>query len=192
MTDYLILFAIVIGVNLMPAFGPPTWSIIVVYGLNTQMPLPGMVITGAIAAALGRFLLAHAFGLLRGHIPQSLKRNVEAAGRALARRKRHTIFALGLFALSPLPSAQLFEAAGLTGLRLLPFTAAFFAGRLISYSIYGLTAKSIEATTLGGAFRNSLVSPLGIGIQIVMIALLVGLTRIDWDKHFGDEHAKGN
>jgi uncharacterized membrane protein YdjX (TVP38/TMEM64 family) len=192
LADYLILFAIVLGVNLMPAFGPPTWSIIVVYGLNTTMPLPGLVISGAVAAALGRFLLAHAFRFLRGHIPARMKRNVEAAGRALERRKRHTILALGLFALSPVPSAQLFEAAGLTGIRLLPFTGAFFAGRLVSYSIYGLTAKSIEATTLGGAFRHSLVSPLGIGIQIAMIAVLVGLTQIDWEKHFGGGPAKGN
>lgn len=37
-TDYLILFAIVLGVNMMPAFGPPTWSVIVLYGLNTNFP----------------------------------------------------------------------------------------------------------------------------------------------------------
>src|SRR5215210_6305038 len=29
MSDYLLLFAIVLGVNLLPAFGPPTWSILV-------------------------------------------------------------------------------------------------------------------------------------------------------------------
>jgi uncharacterized membrane protein YdjX (TVP38/TMEM64 family) len=185
LTDYLILFAIVLGVNVMPAFGPPTWSIIVVYGLNAKMPLPGLVITAAVAAASGRYLLAHAFRMLRGHIPSRLKRNVEAAGRALERRKRHTILALGLFALSPVPSAQLFEAAGLTGVRLLAFTGAFFAGRLVSYSIYGLTAKSIEATTIGGAFRDSFVSPLGISVQIAMIALLVGLTQVDWEKKTG-------
>jgi uncharacterized membrane protein YdjX (TVP38/TMEM64 family) len=190
MTAYLILFAIILGVNLLPAFGPPTWSIIVVYGISTKMPLLGLVITGAIAAALGRYALARAFRLLRKHIPLRLKRNVEAAGRALERRKRHTMLALGLFALSPVPSAQLFEAAGLTGIRLLPFTAAFFAGRLVSYSIYGLTAKNIEATTLGEAFRHSLVSPLGIGVQVAMIALLVGLTQINWEKHFGVASSK--
>ena len=39
MTDYLMLFALVLGVNLLPAFGPPTWSIIVLFGLNSDMPL---------------------------------------------------------------------------------------------------------------------------------------------------------
>lgn len=190
MTGYLILFAIVLGVNLMPAFGPPTWSIIVVYGLSTRMPLPALVVTAAFSAALGRFLLAHAFRLLSGQIPGKMKRNVAAAGRALERRKRNTFIALGLFALSPLPSAQLFEAAGLAGVRLVAFTAAFFVGRLISYSAYGLTAKGIEKTTLGDTFRHTLTSPLGIGLQLAMIALLVALTQIDWEKHLGTAHSK--
>lgn len=47
MTEHLVLFAIVLGVNLMPALGLPTWSIIVVYGLNTKMPLPGLMLTAA-------------------------------------------------------------------------------------------------------------------------------------------------
>ncbi len=192
MTEYLIFFAIVLGVNLMPAFGPPTWSIIVVYGLDTQMPLPGLIITGAIAATLGRYLLAHAFRLLRGHIPPRMKQNAEAAGRALERKKSHTILALGLFAFSPIPSAQLFEGAGLTGIRLLPFTIAFFVGRLGSYAIYSITAKGIQSTTLGEAFRHSLFSPLGIAVQIAMLALLVGLTQVDWETRFGGQHSKGN
>lgn len=33
-SDYLLLFVIVPGVNLMPAFGPPTWTILVLYSLN--------------------------------------------------------------------------------------------------------------------------------------------------------------
>jgi uncharacterized membrane protein YdjX (TVP38/TMEM64 family) len=185
MTNYLILFAIVLGVNLLPALGPPTWSIIVVYGLSTKMPLPGLVLVTAVAAASGRLLLAYGFRFLRNHIPRKWKRNAEAAGRALEKRKRNLILGLGLFALSPLPSAQLFEAAGLAGIRLLPFTAAFFAGRLVSYTIYGLTAKGIQKTSVGEAFRHGLTSPVGIAIQAAMIGLLVLLTQIDWEKRLG-------
>ena len=86
MTDYLILFAIVLGVNLMPAFGPPTWTVIVLYGLNTDLPVPLLVLTAAIAAALGRFTLAHAFRLLGDRLSAKTKRNLTAAGEALERR----------------------------------------------------------------------------------------------------------
>ena len=181
-TDYLILFAIVLGVNLMPAFGPPTWSIIVLFGLNGQLPVIALVLVGAVAAALGRFLLAHATRLIGNRLSEKTRRNLTAARNALEKRKRNAIIGLGIFALSPVPSAQLFEAAGLTGVRLLPFTAAFFAGRLVSYSIYAFTAQHIRESSIGDAFRNALTQPLGIAVQVAMLVGLVLLARIDWEK----------
>ena len=65
MHDYLILFFAVLGVNLLPAFGPPTWSVLVFFRLNSTMPTWAMVLVGAVAAATGRYLLAKAFWLLR-------------------------------------------------------------------------------------------------------------------------------
>ena len=119
---YLVLFAVVLGVNLLPAFGPPTWKIIVLYGLNSHLPPWAIVLVGALAAASGRFALANGFRLLAHHVADKTKANLNAAREALERNKRSGLIGLGLFALSPLPSAQLFEAAGLTGVRLLPFT----------------------------------------------------------------------
>ncbi len=52
------LFLIVFLVNLMPAFGPPTWSIIVLFGLQTDHPIAPTVLVAAIAAASGRFIVA--------------------------------------------------------------------------------------------------------------------------------------
>jgi uncharacterized membrane protein YdjX (TVP38/TMEM64 family) len=180
--DYLILFLLVLGVNLMPAFGPPTWTILVLYSLNTDMPRAPVVITGAIAAALGRYLLARAFRLVGKRLPPRSRDNLRAAREALERSRRSTILALGLFAISPLPSAQLFEAAGLAGIRLLPFTAAFFAGRLVSYAIYAFTAAEIRQSSLGDAFREQVVSPLGLAVQLALIALVVLMTRVNWGK----------
>jgi uncharacterized membrane protein YdjX (TVP38/TMEM64 family) len=184
MTSLLILFAIVLGVNLMPAFGPPTWTIIVLFGLNSHMPVPAVGLIGAFAAATGRFLFAHGTRWLRGRTSEKTQRNLEAARQALERNKGRGILALGLFALSPLPSAQLFEAAGLTGVRLLPFTLAFFAGRLVSYSIYAGGAKAVQHATLADSFRESISSPLGIGLQVLMLAALVALTKINWSNVF--------
>ena len=185
MTAYLLLFLLVLGINMMPAFGPPTWTIIVLYGLNTDMPLWLLVPTAAAGAASGRLLLAYGFRWLRNHIPKQWKKNAEAAGRALEAKKRNLILGLGLFALSPLPSAQLFEAAGLANVRLLPFTAAFFAGRIVSYSLYGAGAKGIKSTSLGDAFRDGLTSPVGIALQVAMLAGLVLLMKVDWEKKLG-------
>jgi uncharacterized membrane protein YdjX (TVP38/TMEM64 family) len=182
LNDYLILFLLVLGVNLLPAFGPPTWSIIAIYGLNSDLPTVWIVLVGALAAASGRFLLALVFRRLGGHLPERQRRNLAAARTALEARRRNLILGLGLFALSPIPSAQLFEAAGLSGVRLPGFTAAFFVGRTVSYSIYAASAKGIRESSFGDAFADALASPWGMGFQIVMIAMLVALTRIDWER----------
>jgi uncharacterized membrane protein YdjX (TVP38/TMEM64 family) len=182
LSAYLLLFAIVLGINLLPAFGPPTWSIIVLFGIQSDLPLPAIVAVGAVAAALGRFGLAHATRLLRRWVSARTKRNLEAAKTALEKHRHRGWLALALFALSPVPSAQLFEAAGLTGVRLLPFTLAFFGGRLVSYSIYATGAHAARASSLADTFRHALTSPWGIALQVAMLAALVALAKVDWAK----------
>jgi uncharacterized membrane protein YdjX (TVP38/TMEM64 family) len=186
MTEYLIFFAIVFGVNLLPAFGPPTWSIIALYTLSGDLALAILVPVGALAAASGRLLLGLATRYLGARfLSERTQDNLAAAREALEQRRGSTLLGLGLFALSPLPSAQLFMAAGLARMRLLPFTAAFFAGRFVSYTIYGVTAHTIRATSLGEVLRSSLTSPWGIALQVAMLAGIVALTRIDWRKRLG-------
>ena len=187
-TELLLLFLLILGVNLLPAFGPPTWSVLVLYALNTDLPILPAVLTGACAAALGRYLLALAFRLLGSHLSERSRRNLSEARQMVERSRSKTILGLALFAMSPLPSAQLFEAAGLLRVRLLPFTAAFFAGRLVSYFIYASTAAKIRETSIGDTFRGVLSQPLGIALQLLLIAMLVALTRIDASKWLSKRH----
>jgi len=184
-TGYLILFTIVLGVNLLPAFGPPTWAVLVLYGLRSDLEPVPMILIAAVAAALGRFALAHGFRLLGSRLSEKTRRNLAAAREALERKRRNAILALGLFALSPVPSAQLFEAAGLAGVRLIPFTLAFFLGRTVSYSIYVFTAQGVRESSLGQAFERELTSPVAIAIQVAMIGLLVLFAKLDWAKWLG-------
>lgn len=186
LAEYLFVFALVFAVNLLPAFGPPTAAIIVVLGFNTDLPLPGLVLTAAVAAAGGRFLLAHGFRLFARMVSARTRANLAAARAAFERKRHHGLAALALFAISPLPSAQLFAAVGLTGVRILPFTLAFFAGRLVSYSFYAGSVQLVaQHTSIGDTFRDSLTSPLGVVLQLAMLGLLVVLARVDWAKVFG-------
>jgi uncharacterized membrane protein YdjX (TVP38/TMEM64 family) len=192
MLELLTLFAIVFGINLLPAFGPPTWAVLVLYVLNTEIHPALLIPVAALAAASGRLLLALAFRLLGGRLPKKYRDNLDAARAALEKNRRGAILALGLFALSPVPSAQLFEAAGLAGVRLLPFTLAFFLGRTVSYSIYVFTAAGLRATSLGDAFRAAITSPWGIALQIVMLIGLVLLARVDWAKWLARKKKAGS
>lgn len=177
--------ALVLGVNLMPAFGPPTWTIIVFYALNTDLHPAELVLTGALAAASGRYLLASAFRLLGARVSARTRRNLAAARAAFERNRTGGILALGLFALSPLPSAQLFEAAGLARVRLIGFTLAFFLGRVAAYSIYAFSAHGLKQSALGDVLAAGMTSPWGIALQLAMIAGLVALAKLDWEKLLG-------
>ena len=185
MLELLTLFAIVLGVNLLPAFGPPTWAILVLYVLSTDIHPALLIPVAATAAASGRLLLALAFRLLGNRLPRKYRDNLAAARAALEKNRRNAILALGLFALSPVPSAQLFEAAGLAGVRLLPFPLAFFVGRTVSYSIYVFTAAGLRATSLGDTFKEAITSPWGIALQVIMLIGLVLLARLPWAKWLG-------
>ncbi len=55
----------------------------------------------------------------------------------------------------------------------------------MSYSIYAGSAQLIAHSSLGDVFRNSLSSPWGIALQVVLLIGLVLLLRIDWEKVFG-------
>jgi uncharacterized membrane protein YdjX (TVP38/TMEM64 family) len=187
MLQYLVVFAIVLGVNLMPAFGPPTWSILVLYRFQSDLNPVALVVVGAVAAATGRLALGYATRAIRGKLSEKRRKSLDAMRDRLEKHRRAGLLALFLFALSPLPSAQLFEAAGITGVKLPPLTVAFFVGRIVSYSIYMAGASALKDTNVGDMVRKSFTSPLGIGLQVAFLAAVVLLGRVDWSKRFGNK-----
>ena len=108
MLDYALAAGLVFGVNLLPAFGPPTWAVLVFLRLNLDVAAVPLVLVGAIAAALGRLLLATGARRFRGRLSAKRIQNLEAAQEALAGSRGRAAAGLGLFALSPVPSAQMF------------------------------------------------------------------------------------
>jgi hypothetical protein len=188
--SYLVLALAVLGVNLLPAFGPPTWLVLVLFHLHGDYAIPALVLVGASSAAVGRLVLAHTTRRLGTRLPQRWRDNAEAAGERLSQSRGRTLAGLGLFALSPLPSAQLFEAAGLMSVRLLPVAAAFFSGRLVSYSVYATSADRLGGTETGRSLMSSMTSPAGITVQVAMILAIVALGRVDW-RGVGRERPSG-
>ena len=57
---------------------------------------------------------------------------------------------------------------------LVPLTAAFFAGRLVSYSLY-VAIASVAERNLGSVAIDSLTSPVGMALQLGMLAGLAVL-----------------
>lgn len=178
----LVVSAVVFAVNLMPAFGPPNVLVLVFFKLNWDLDPVALVVIGAFSSGAGRYVLAATVNRVGGHLSAQRRASLQAAGDYLAGRRDRAYAVLGVFLVSPLPSAQLFEAAGLMGLRLLPLTAAHVLGRLVSFSVY-IAVADVAERSLGATLTAALTSPVGIAIQVVLLIGVVMLARIDWTKY---------
>lgn len=191
MTDVLLMLGIVFVVNLMPAFGPPTWTVLVIFLLKYDIAEPILVAGGAAASASGRFVLASVFRRLSDRLPEHKRRDLDAVGAIFTEKRRGRFGLLGLFVLSPLSSAPLFEAAGLTkSVPLVPVTAAFFCGRLVTYSLYVGGASAAEAS-LGSALQESFTSAWAIAIQIGLVGLIAAFVMIPWARILNRHRSPG-
>ena len=175
--------AVILLANLAPAFAPPTWTILVFFVLTKHPSSLALIAIGVIAAVAGRAILALAFRRLRHRLPKGYVANMEAAGAALTKTRPRSLTILLIFLISPLSSAQLFEAAGLMEkVKLRPLLVAFGLGRIISYSIYVTGAHALRSTSLGSLFESYLTSPSAIAIEVALVAGLIALGNIDWTK----------
>ena len=183
---------VVLFANSIPAFAPPTWMVLVFFLLNYDLNPYALVALGVISATAGRGFLAWYFRKFAHLIPTKFSENMELAGQYFQKSttKRYSI--LVLFLVSPISSAQLFEAAGLMKtVSLKPLLVAFAIGRSFSYSAYVTGASVAASSNLGDVIVHELRSPWAIGAQIVLILGLVLLGNIDWKKRLRNHHVMG-
>ncbi len=184
MQELLIVAAVVFGINILPAFAPPTWTVLAYFALTQHLPMAALIVIGVISASAGRWVLANMFRRYRNKLPASYVANMENAATHLTKSQNHTRALLALFLISPLSSAQLFEAAGIMkSIALRPLVAAFAAGRTVTYSVTVTGANAVATSSFGELLTKSLTSPGAIALQISMIVGLVLLGTIKWTPH---------
>lgn len=179
--DYVLVGLLVFAINLLPAFGPPTSFVLVSLTLSSDLSAVPLVAVAAISAASGRYVLARIARRFRPRLSEARRRSLGALEERLTDHPAKLTAGLGLFALSPVPSGQLFVGAGLMRVRLEALTTAFFAGRLVSYSLY-VAGASAARESFGPALVDQLRSPLGIVLQVAALAALVLVLRLDWER----------
>ncbi len=191
MEIYLVAVAAIILLNTLPAFAPPTWMALVFFLVHYDANPIALVILGVISATTGRAILAWYFRKFAHLIPSKFSKNMEYAGKYIESRPDRRYAILALFLISPVSSAQLFEAAGMMkSIKLKPLLAAFAVGRTFSYSTYVTGAVALAATSFGEVLISEIKSPLAIAIQLVMIAGLIALGFIDWKSKLHRHHIR--
>ena len=185
MEQYLLVALVIFGFNLVPAFAPPTWSALVFFNFRYDLNPFLLILVGIVAAVVGRAGLFELFRNFRKILPAGYLANMAKLGHYLEESKSRFIGLLALFFVSPLSSAQLFEAAALMNrMRLKPLLLAFATGRLFSYSFYVFGSSQLKSTSIGQIIEDQITSPIAILIQVAMILGVIALGNIDW-KHLG-------
>ena len=136
-----------------------------------------VVLLAATATTSGRLLLAIITRRLKSHISEEYAHNLEYSQQLLLKKRKSLWTAIGLFVLSPLPSAQLFEGAGLIGIPLLPLGLAFFVGRLISLSFY-ISLAHLAAHNVNSLWDTGLTSIWAIILEVLAAVGLIALLNL--------------
>jgi hypothetical protein len=179
MINYLILGGTIYALSVIPAFGPPSWTALVILHLELHLAVLPSVLVGAVSTTAGRATLAIVTRMIRDHLSETRRRHLTAVSEALRRRKASAIAGVGLFLVSPLPSAQLWEGAGLLKLPLLPLATAFVCGRIFTFSLY-LSVAHVAERSLQALLTNQLTSPVAIAMNVVLVLALLAVGRINW------------
>ena len=178
------LFVVVLLLNVIPAFAPPTWMAMSWVGFNIPEGNPFVfAVVAASAATIGRLILAtFARSLVRGRLMRASDRqNIEVVEAWLKKRKKLTAGAFFVYALSPFPSNYLFIAYGLSGLPLRVIGTAFFAGRTISYSLWAHLGRFASSyLDLESPLEGGYLSGYFIGSQLAFLCVVYLLMKLDW------------
>jgi len=185
---YFMAVAVVFVANAVPAFAPPTWSLLVFLELNFDLQPAALVILGVLSATAGRTVLAGYMRRSTRWMPDTYVENMESAGRYLTKTRGRFIATLAIFFVSPLSSAQLFAAAGIMkSIRLRPLILAFAIGRSITYSSYVAGAHLVKHSSFGDVVLETLRSPWAIAAQIIMVIGVIALGMHPWNHDASEE-----
>jgi hypothetical protein len=177
---WLLMFAGIIVLNTIPAFMPPTWTLLAWAHINYDIPVVLIAAVGAVGAATGRVLLALGSRVLGMRIiPPRWRANIHTLLEEIRARPALSLGSLGLFALGPIPTNHLFIAVGLAGAPLKAVTAVFGVTRFISYILW-VQAAQTAVSSLDDILKPALGGGAAIAAQLVGFALLIFVMQIDW------------
>lgn len=180
--SWLLVWATTLVINVIPAFMPPTWSVLVYFHLRRGLAVWPLALVGAAGAVCGRALLALVTRALGPRIvPKKWQANINALTSVLRGRKTLRFSSLAFFAVSPMPSNHLFIAAGLADVPLGPILGAFFVGRLVSYVLW-VDVADTAAKSLRDVVGPSAGGWVGAAMQIGGFLILLAVMKIDWGK----------
>jgi uncharacterized membrane protein YdjX (TVP38/TMEM64 family) len=119
----------------------------------------------------------------RNLLSRDRRSNLRRLGDWLEAKPRWVItLAVALFSLGPIPTNDIFIAAGLTAIPLAPVVIGFLIGSSISFTAYDLLTKSV-ASNLKELFLGQLTNPGGLILGVfLLVTPVIVLAKMNWEK----------
>ncbi len=177
---WLVVWAASVVLNVVPAFMPPTWALLVYFHMGQGLDVLPLALVGAFGATTGRALLALLSRWFGGRvIPKRWRENITALVTGLEAKPALGLSTLLLYTLGPLPSNQLFIAVGIARGSLAPVLAIFAGTRFVSYLIW-VSAAITAANSLRESLAPRFGGELAVAVQLVGFILLILVMQVDW------------
>lgn len=177
---YLIASIIIIVINLVPAFMPPTWTIISFFYIRYEINLLALSLIGAFSSSIGRYILAEMSG---GVTPKIFSNqtidNINFIGEKIKGSPLKVFLITFIWAISPIASNPLFIAIGLARTKIKYVLGGFFLGRSISYFFLALGSK-IVVITFEDIFYGSILDIKKVILNVFAFLLIFVYLVIDW------------
>ena len=179
MWQYPIVFLAALGVDLIPVFAPPAWTLMVLllvkFNLNPWMVL----VAGVTGSALGRYLFSLYIPKVSAKLITRRKdQELEFVGKKLGQTRWKSWTFVFLYTLTPLSTTALFTAAGMAKVHPMQTVPPFFVGKLVSDGL--MIAMGDHLSANGGDVLHNLFSPNGIVTMVLGLVVIGGLLFVDW------------
>ena len=187
---FLIIFLVVLVLNVIPVFAPPTWTVMSFIAIRFNPNIIVLAVIGAIAATLGRIVLARLSTMIvrQRFLSRGAKENIDAVKTRLESNRKLTFAVFLFYAFSPLPSNHLFIAYGLTALKLKLIAIPFLIGRVVSYTFWAFTASRVARVLSDESMATkSFFSYYFIASQLFGLLVIYVFTKIDWSVLFREK-----
>ncbi len=166
-------------VNLVPAFMPSTWMVLAFFYIRYDLPLLPLTVGGALVSGLGRLALAKGSAAFRRRFMPGDDPDVNALAGFLDAHRTVAAPATFLYTLTPLPTNNLFIAAGMVGVNMAWVMAGFWTGRILADTFWVWTTDR-AFHSLGALFEGPFGRPTAIALQALSLLSVFLLYRLPW------------
>ena len=168
--------AIVFLINLSPAFMPSTWMVLAFFYIKFGLPLVPLALAGAIVSGLGRLCLARGSDFVTRTFFKSKERDLRSLGDLLNKKANVLPAIVFFYALTPLPTNNLFIAAGMVKADMKRVLVGFWAARIPADLFWiwtgNATFGSLKGVLEKGGSLTGIVLQLGALTSVLLLYVL--------------------